>query len=225
MQREIEKNINLLKSRIEQVSQNSEKSISEVGIIAVSKKKSLEHIKIAFNLGLKDFGENYAQELQKKSEELQNLKIIWHFIGPIQSNKIKTIARHANWIHSLDRNSIVDKLNRECKSLDKVINGCIQVNISEESSKSGIDSSELMSFANHVDSMENINLKGIMVLPKITGDSKEEMRKSKELHEELMSVYPNANYLSMGTTSDFESAIQFGSNLIRVGELIFGKRL
>ena len=225
MQREIEKNINLLKSRIEQVSQNSEKSISEIGIIAVSKKKSLEHIKIAFNLGLKDFGENYAQELQKKSEELQNLKIIWHFIGPIQSNKIKTIARHANWIHSLDRNSIVDKLNRECKSLDKVINGCIQVNISEESSKSGIDSSELMSFANHVDSMENINLKGIMVLPKIIGDSKEEMRKSKELHEELMSVYPNANYLSMGTTSDFESAIQFGSNLIRVGELIFGKRL
>ena len=225
MQREIEKNINLLKSRIEQASQNSEKSISEIGIIAVSKKKSLEHIKIAFNLGLKDFGENYAQELQKKSEELQNLKIIWHFIGPIQSNKIKTIARHANWIHSLDRNSIVNKLNRECKSLDKVINGCIQVNISEESSKSGIDSSELMSFANHVDSMENINLKGIMVLPKITGDSKEEMRRSKELHEELMSVYPNANYLSMGTTSDFESAIQFGSNLIRVGELIFGKRL
>ena len=225
MQREIEKNINLLKSRIEQVSQNSEKSISEIGIIAVSKKKSLEHIKIAFNLGLKDFGENYAQELQKKSEELQNLKIIWHFIGPIQSNKIKTIARHANWIHSLDRNSILEKLNRECKSLDKVINGCIQVNISEESSKSGIDSSELMSFANHVDSMENINLKGIMVLPKITGDSKEEMRRSKELHEELMSVYPNANYLSMGTTSDFESAIQFGSNLIRVGELIFGKRL
>ena len=82
-----------------------------------------------------------------------------------------------------------------------------------------------MSFANHVDSMENINLKGIMVLPKITGDSKEEMRRSKELHEELMSVYPNANYLSMGTTSDFEPAIQFGSNLIRVGELIFGKRL
>ena len=225
MQREIEKNINLLKSRIEQVSQNSEKSISEIGIIAVSKKKSLEHIKIAFNLGLKDFGENYAQELQKKSEELQKLNIIWHFIGPIQSNKIKTIARHANWIHSLDRNSIVNKLNRECKSLDKVINGCIQVNISEESSKSGIDSSELMSFANHVDSMENINLKGIMVLPKITGDSKEEMRRSKELHEELLSIYPNANYLSMGTTSDFESAIQFGSNLIRVGELIFGKRL
>ena len=225
MQREIKKNINLLKSRIEQASQNSKKNISKIDIIAVSKKKSLEHIKIAFNLGLKDFGENYAQELQKKSEELQKLKIIWHFIGPIQSNKIKTIARHANWIHSLDRNSIVDKLNRECKSLDKVINGCIQVNISEESSKSGIDSSELMSFANHVDSMANINLKGIMVLPKITGDSKEEMRKSKELHEELMSVYPNANYLSMGTTSDFESAIQFGSNLIRVGELIFGKRL
>ena len=224
MQREIEKNINLLKSRIEQVSQNSEKSISEIGIIAVSKKKSLEHIKIAFNLGLKDFGENYAQELQKKSEELQNLKIIWHFIGPIQSNKIKTIARHANWIHSLDRNSIVDKLNRECKSLDKVINGCIQVNISEESSKSGIDSSELMSFANHVDSMENINLKGIMVLPSLGENNKKQMQDSKLLHEELVSVFPHAEFLSMGTTNDFETAIVSGSNMIRVGELIFGKR-
>ena len=119
----------------------------------------------------------------------------------------------------------MDKLNKQCESLKKVLNGCIQVNISEESSKSGIDSSELMSFANYVDSMENINLKGIMVLPKITGDSKEEMKKSKELHKKLMSAFPKANYLSMGTTSDFETAIQFGSNLIRVGELIFGKRL
>ena len=225
MQREIEKNINLLKSRIEQASQNSRKNISKIGIIAVSKKKSLEHIKIAFNLGIKNFGENYAQELQKKSEELKNSEIVWHFIGPIQSNKIKTLAKHADWIHSLDRISVVDKLNKQCESLKKVLNGCIQVNISEESSKSGIDSSELMSFANYVDSMENINLKGIMVLPKITGDSKEEMKKSKELHKKLMSAFPKANYLSMGTTSDFETAIQFGSNLIRVGELIFGKRL
>jgi len=225
MQREIEKNINLLKSRVEQASQSSETSINEIDIIAVSKKKSLEHIKIAFNLGIKNFGENYAQELQKKSEELKNSEIIWHFIGPIQSNKIKALAKHADWIHSLDRISVVDKLNKQCESLKKVLNGCIQVNISEESSKSGIDSSELMSFANYVDSMENINLKGIMVLPKITGDSKEEMKKSKELHKKLMGAFPKANYLSMGTTSDFETAIQFGSNLIRVGELIFGKRL
>ena len=225
MQREIEKNINLLKSRVEQASQSSETSINEIDIIAVSKKKSLEHIKVAFNLGIKNFGENYAQELQKKSEELKNSEIVWHFIGPIQSNKIKTIAKHADWVHSLDRISVVNKLNKQCESLKKVLNGCIQVNISEESSKSGIDSSELMSFANYVDSMENINLKGIMVLPKITGDSKEEMKKSKELHKKLMSAYPKANYLSMGTTSDFETAIQFGSNLIRVGELIFGKRL
>ena len=225
MQREIEKNINLLKSRVEQASQSSETSINEIDIIAVSKKKSLEHIKVAFNLGIKNFGENYAQELQKKSEELKNSEIVWHFIGPIQSNKIKTIAKHADWVHSLDRISVVNKLNKQCESLKKVLNGCIQVNISEESSKSGIDSSELMSFANYVDSMENINLKGIMALPKITGDSKEEMKKSKELHKKLMSAYPKANYLSMGTTSDFETAIQFGSNLIRVGELIFGKRL
>tara|TARA_B100000767_G_scaffold213303_1_gene200627 strand:+ start:1755 stop:2426 length:672 start_codon:yes stop_codon:yes gene_type:complete len=223
MQKELNSNINLLRLKLESVVGSNSQSLNEVTTIAVSKKKSLDHINIAFECGINNFGENYAQELEEKFLNIKNEDIIWHFIGPIQSNKIKIISRCADWVHSLDRESVVEKLNKECGNLGKVINGFIQVNVSEEETKSGIKASNLLEFAKLLETMENINLKGIMVLPKI--GSKDEMIKSKELHDELIAVYPSAKYLSMGTTSDFELAISIGSNMIRVGELIFGERL
>ncbi len=224
MQKEIEKNIELLKSRVSEACSSVELESNNISVIAVSKRKSTDHIKAAFNSGITNFGENYAQELQQKCEELNMNDIVWHFIGPIQSNKVKLISRHANWVHSIDRLSIAEKINKECVLLNKSINACIQVNISEEETKSGIASSELLDFASHIDSLDYINLKGIMVLPKISGNATKEMVKSKLIHNELISFYPKASYLSMGTTSDFEAAIKLGSNMIRVGELIFGER-
>lgn len=224
MQKEIEKNIELLKSRVSEACSSVELESNNISVIAVSKRKSTDHIKAAFNAGITNFGENYAQELQQKCEELNMNDIVWHFIGPIQSNKVKLISRHANWVHSIDRLSIAEKINKECVLLNKTINACIQVNISEEETKSGIASSELLDFASHIDSLDYINLKGIMVLPKISGNATKEMVKSKLIHNELISFYPKASYLSMGTTSDFEAAIKLGSNMIRVGELIFGER-
>ena len=224
MQKEIEKNIELLKSRVSEACSSVELESNNISVIAVSKRKSTDHIKAAFNAGITNFGENYAQELQQKCEELNMNDIVWHFIGPIQSNKVKLISRHANWVHSIDRLSIAEKINKECVLLNKTINACIQVNISEEETKSGIASSELLDFASHIDSLDYINLKGIMVLPKISGNATKEMIKSKLIHNELISFYPKASYLSMGTTSDFEDAIKLGSNMIRVGELIFGER-
>ena len=224
MQKEIEKNIELLKSRVSEACSSVELESNNISVIAVSKRKSTDHIKAAFNAGITNFGENYAQELQQKCEELNMNDIVWHFIGPIQSNKVKLISRHANWVHSIDRLSIAEKINKECSLLNKSINACIQVNISEEETKSGIASSELLDFASHIDSLDYINLKGIMVLPKISGNATKEMVKSKLIHNELISFYPKASYLSMGTTSDFEDAIKLGSNMIRVGELIFGER-
>jgi len=224
MQKEIEKNIELLKSRVSEACSSVELESNNISVIAVSKRKSTDHIKAAFNAGIINFGENYAQELQQKCEELNVNDIVWHFIGPIQSNKVKLISRHANWVHSIDRLSIAEKINKECALLNKTINACIQVNISEEETKSGIASSELLDFASHIDSLDYINLKGIMVLPKISGNATKEMVKSKLIHDELVSFYPKASYLSMGTTSDFETAIELGSNMIRVGELIFGER-
>ena len=224
MQKELRSKIDSIQLRIDEASKKILKESNEISLIAVSKKKSIEHINHAYEIGIRNFGENYAQELEEKVKQLSYKEIVWHFIGPLQSNKAKSIAANAHWIHSLDREKISNKINTECGNLNKKINGCIQVNISEEQSKSGLRPKELLDYADHIKSLENIDLKGIMVLPSLSGDVNEQMIKSKKLHEKLIKSHPNAKYLSMGTTNDFESAIKFGSNMIRIGELIFGKR-
>ena len=223
MHEELETNINSLELKITEASKNVSKNLNDIFLIAVSKKKSIEHIRIIKELGINNFGENYAQELEDKAINFDS-NINWHFIGPLQSNKAKIIAKYADWIHTIDRKKIADKINDECKKINKVINACIQINISKESTKSGITPENMLVFAKYVDSMENINLKGIMVLPSLGEKNRKQMQVSKLLHEELKSAFPNAKYLSMGTTNDFETAIVCGSNMIRVGELIFGKR-
>src|SRR6056300_1541615 len=223
MHKELETNINSLELKITEASKTVSKNLSDIFLIAVSKKKNIKHIRTAQDLGINNFGENYAQELEEKASNIDK-NVSWHFIGPLQSNKAKIIAKYANWIHTIDRKKIADKINEECKKINKIINACIQVNISNESTKSGINPENLMIFAKYVVSMENINLKGIMVLPSLGENNKKQMQDSKLLHEELISVFPHAEYLSMGTTNDFETAIVSGSNMIRVGELIFGKR-
>ena len=223
MRKELETNINSLELKIAKAGKTVSKNLGDIFLIAVSKKKNIEHIRTAQNLGINNFGENYAQELEEKANNIDG-NVCWHFIGPLQSNKAKIISKYADWIHTIDRKKIADKINEECKKINKIINACIQVNISNESTKSGINPENLMIFAKYVDSMENINLKGIMVLPSLGENNKKQMQDSKLLHEELVSVFPHAEYLSMGTTNDFETAIVSGSNMIRVGELIFGKR-
>ena len=223
MRKELETNINSLELKIAKASKNVSKNLNDIFLIAVSKRKSVEYIKTAQDLGINNFGENYAQELENKANKIDR-SVAWHFIGPLQSNKAKIIAKYADWIHTIDRKKIADKINEECKKINKNINACIQVNISNESTKSGINPEDLLVFAKYVDSMENINLKGIMVLPSLGENNKKQMQDSKLLHEELVSVFPHAEFLSMGTTNDFETAIVSGSNMIRIGELIFGKR-
>ena len=223
MRKKLKTNINSLELKIAKASKTVSKNLDDIFLIAVSKKKNIEHIRTAQNLGINNFGENYAQELEEKANNIDG-NVCWHFIGPLQSNKAKIISKYADWIHTIDRKKIADKINEECKKINKIINACIQVNISNESTKSGINPENLMIFAKYVDSMENINLKGIMVLPSLGENNKKQMQDSKLLHEELLSVFPHAEYLSMGTTNDFETAIVSGSNMIRVGELIFGKR-
>lgn len=222
MQEQIKTQIKNIELRINNALKDC-KSENEITLIAVSKKKSIQHIQAAYENGIRHFGENYAQELEEKNLNFHR-KVTWHFIGPIQSNKTKIIAKNANWVHSIDREKVAYKLNSECESLHKKINACIQVNISNESSKSGIEPQTLIEFADYLKSLENINLKGIMVLPSLDKDGEIQMRDSSILHQKLMQIYPDASYLSMGTTNDFESAIKFGSNMIRVGEQIFGKR-
>ena len=123
MQRELIKNINAINNNIDELCSSINRSRDEITLIAVSKKKGFELVKLAHENGINNFGENYAQELQEKSSLIDSDNIVWHFIGPIQSNKVKVIANNADWIHTLEREKIIRKFNDECKKINKVING------------------------------------------------------------------------------------------------------
>ena len=115
MQKELRSKIDSIQLRIDEASKKILKESNEISLIAVSKKKSIEHINHAYEIGIRNFGENYAQELEEKVKQLSYKEIVWHFIGPLQSNKVKSIATNADWIHSLDREKIVNKINSECE--------------------------------------------------------------------------------------------------------------
>ena len=228
MRTEINKNIDNINNRISKACIANNRSPQDITLVAVSKRKNNELIEFALDCGVKDFGENYAQEMKEKSETINSDQIIWHFIGPIQTNKIKIITQHADWVHTLDREKVIKKLNSECKKINKTMNALIQVNISNEDTKNGCDPEDIIEIGKLVESMENINLKGLMTLPKLNVDPTENervMKFTKELSYKLQTINNDANAISLGTTSDFEVAIAYGSTMLRIGESIFGKRV
>ena len=228
MRTEINKNIDNINNRISKACIANNRSPQDITLVAVSKRKNNELIEFALDCGVKDFGENYAQEMKEKSETINSDQIIWHFIGPIQTNKIKIIAQHADWVHTLDREKVIKKLNSECKKINKTMNAFVQVNISNEDTKNGCDPEDIIEIGKLVESMENINLKGLMTLPKLNVDPTENervMKFTKELSYKLQTINNDANAISLGTTSDFEVAIAYGSTMLRIGESIFGKRV
>ena len=228
MRTEINKNIDNINNRISKACIANNRSPQDITLVAVSKRKNNELIEFALDCGVKDFGENYAQEMKEKSETINSNQIIWHFIGPIQTNKIKIIAQHADWVHTLDREKVIKKLNSECKKINKTMNAFVQVNISNEDTKNGCDPEDIIEIGKLVESMENINLKGLMTLPKLNVDPTENervMKLTKELSYKLQTINNDANAISLGTTSDFEEAIAYGSTMLRIGESIFGKRV
>lgn len=210
----------------ENISFINEKIKRNATIIAVSKKKSAELIKEAFESGVENFGENYLQEAIEKISFLKHLKINWHFIGKIQSNKCKEIAKNFEWVHTVDRFKIAKLLNDNCP-LNKTINVLIQINIDKEESKSGINEEEILSLAEGISSLPNLKLKGVMVIPKNESDKKLteiSFEKTVKASMRLRDKFPHANEVSMGMSNDFELAIKKGSTMIRIGTGIFGER-
>ena len=210
----------------ENISFINEKIKRNATIIAVSKKKSAELIKEAFESGVENFGENYLQEATEKISFLKHLKINWHFIGKIQSNKCKEIAKNFEWVHTVDRFKIAKLLNDNCP-LNKTINVLIQINIDKEESKSGINDEEILSLAEGISSLPNLKLKGVMVIPKNESDEKLteiSFEKTVKASMRLRDKFPHANEVSMGMSNDFELAIKKGSTMIRIGTGIFGER-
>tara|TARA_R110001592_G_scaffold31254_1_gene110409 strand:- start:2045 stop:2812 length:768 start_codon:yes stop_codon:yes gene_type:complete len=202
-----------------------------VTLLAVSKTKPISAIEQAYLAGQRDFGENYLQEAIEKIIKLSNLPgICWHFIGPIQSNKTKQIAQHFSWVHSVDRAKIAHRLNGHLNDSsqqnycqDTSLNICLQVNISEESSKSGIMEDEVFSLAEVVDNCDKLTLRGLMAIPeKNAGEASYE--KMQHLFKKLQAQYPTVDTLSMGMSNDLEMAIAYGSTMVRIGTAIFGER-
>ena len=163
----IAQNIKIIQSEINTIAEK------RVKLIAVSKKKPLAMIEQAFDLGINDFGENFAQELKEKAET-SSKNITWHFIGPIQSNKIKDIAKYSNWVHSIEREKVAKKLNEHALMQNKIINSLIQVNIDSENSKSGVSLDALFELKDYIlKNCENLNLRGLMFMPRFTLDKNE----------------------------------------------------
>ncbi len=203
-------------------------SVPNPQLLAVSKKRSSAEIREIYQQGIHQFGENYLQEALSKQTELDDLDIIWHFIGPIQSNKTRLIAENFHWVHSVDRYKIAQRLNDQCPT-GKVINICAQVNLDNEDSKSGLAINELSEFADAISNCSNLRLRGLMTIPAPRDnfdDQKRAFTEMKEAITKLQREFPEQplDTLSMGMSSDLEAAIAAGATIVRVGTDIFGPR-
>lgn len=205
----------------------SKRSVEDVVLIGASKSQTIEKIIVAYEEGIKNFGENYLQEAEEKISKLDK-DIIWHFIGSIQSRKAKRIAEIFDWVHTIDSFKVAEKLNSSRPKSKGALNACLQLNIDDEESKSGLKIEDLEEIIQKIEALENLKIRGLMVIPK-PRDSKEEQRqvfrKVKEIYDSLIRQGHNFDTLSMGMTSDYGVAIQEGATMIRIGTGIFGPRI
>lgn len=201
------------------------RQIEDIVLIAVSKKFPCEDIRQFYDLGQRDFGENYVQEWQQKHPRLPE-DIVWHLIGHIQSNKSRAVAEKAHWLHTLDRVSLAERLNRQRPEHLPPLNICLEVNISQESQKHGILSTEIDALADAVAFLPRLRLRGLMCVP-TAGDEKTvftQMKQMQELFYRLQSRHEGIDTLSMGMSSDMEQAIACGATHVRIGSALFGSR-
>ena len=216
-----------VRSKIAEAAAADHRREDEVELIAVSKGVSPEKIDAAYQAGQRHFGESYVQEATAKMAALNSLSIVWHFIGPIQSNKTRDIARFFSWVHSVDRDRIAERLNDARPQASVPLNICLQVNISGEASKQGVAPDALQDLAQATRLMPQLTLRGLMAIPKATPDvvlQRAQFRRLREMQETLNQTGYRLDTLSMGMSEDFEAAIAEGATMVRVGTAIFGRR-
>ncbi|MEZ9140985.1 MULTISPECIES: YggS family pyridoxal phosphate-dependent enzyme [unclassified Shewanella] len=221
--------ISIAQSQIAQAAQNCSRNSEEVTLLAVSKTKPIEDIIAAYEAGQRCFGENYVQEGEEKVIALSQSHpdIEWHFIGPLQSNKSRIIAEHFDWMHTLSREKIATRLNEQRPDDKLPLQVCIQVNVSNEASKSGVSSEEVNHLAQIIDKLPHLTLRGLMAIPTATEDvnlQRQEFAQLENLYLELKQQYLSVDTLSMGMSSDLTIAIEHGSTMVRIGTAIFGSR-
>lgn len=220
-------NIAKLRERVRFTAEKSHFGNRDVVLIAVSKTRPAEDIRAAHRCGLRDFGESYLQEALQKIDALQDLPLVWHFIGPIQSNKTAAIAGHFDWVHSVDRLKVATRLSEQRPAHLPPLQVCLQVNISGEESKSGVSLEALPQLAEAVLGLPHLKLRGLMAIPAADADSQQQREAFRQMREALAQLRiqaPEIDTLSMGMSDDMEIAILEGATMVRVGTAIFGRR-
>ncbi|WP_193016314.1 YggS family pyridoxal phosphate-dependent enzyme [Proteus sp. FME41] len=224
----IKQNLVNVRSHIDIAAQKCGRSSEEITLLAVSKTKPASDIEKAIACGQTEFGENYVQEgIDKINYFSDNSSLVWHFIGPLQSNKTRLVAEHFDWCHTIDRLKIAQRLSDQRPDKMPPLNVLIQINISDENSKSGINLTELDGLAAQISILSGIKLRGLMAIPAPESHYDKQVEILEKMHlafKQLQSQYPNIDTLSMGMSSDMEAAIACGSTLVRIGTAIFGAR-
>lgn len=199
----------------------------DIQLLAVSKAQSAEKLREAYSAGQTAFGENYVQEAIGKQALLEDCNIEWHFIGPIQSNKTQLIAQHFSWVHSVDRLKIARRLSSARSNQQSPLNICIQINSSNEASKSGVQMPTLIELASEVTKLPNLKLRGLMAIPAPTEDialQHQQFREIKAAFNQLLAAGFDLDTLSIGMSGDYMAAIEEGATIVRIGSAIFGER-
>jgi pyridoxal phosphate enzyme (YggS family) len=217
-------NVTQVSSRIHAAAVAAHRAENSVQLLAVSKTKPAEAVREAYAAGIRDFGENYLQEALGKQLELADLPLIWHFIGPIQSNKTRAIAEHFAWVHSVDRLKIAQRLSEQRPADLPPLNICIQVNVSGEASKSGCTPADLPTLANAISQLPRLKLRGLMAIPEPTEDRAAQDAAFAAVQSLQAGLNLPLDTLSMGMSHDLESAIAMGATWVRIGTALFGTR-
>lgn len=220
------RSLSVVRQRLAQAEVKFDRTPNSVRLLAVSKTKPVEDIQAVRAAGQTDFGENYLNEALLKIEQLAGQGCVWHFIGAIQSNKTKPIAQHFDWVHCVDRLKIAQRLSDQ-RQHDEALNICIQVNIDDEESKSGVRAEETLALCRNVDALPNLKLRGLMAIPRASESFDEQRascRRLRELFEDIQREIPHLDTLSVGMSGDLEAAVAEGSTMVRVGTAIFGQR-
>ncbi|MCC5014182.1 MULTISPECIES: YggS family pyridoxal phosphate-dependent enzyme [unclassified Legionella] len=220
--------VHQIQTLITTATERYEREANTVKLLAVSKGQSSDAIKQAFEAGISDFGENYLQEAQVKIHALSDLAIHWHFIGPIQSNKTRGIAQDFEWVHSVGREEIAMMLAKYRPAHLPALNICLQINLDEEESKSGVSPIQAEKLALFVGQLPSLTLRGLMTIPRPQDNTQQQYESFLRLASLLADLNKKLNLsmdtLSMGMSDDFEAAIRAGSTLVRIGRAIFGER-
>jgi pyridoxal phosphate enzyme (YggS family) len=222
-------NLEAVQQRIALAAHVAGRDARSIELLAVSKTFPAEDVRAAYDAGQRAFGENYVQEALNKIETLGDLRssIVWHFIGPLQSNKTRPVAEQFDWVHSVDRLKIAQRLSEQRPDHLPPLNVCLQVNISGEASKSGVSVPEAVEVAQTIAALPNLTLRGLMAIPEPAGtieDQRVPHRALRELFERLCNDGLELDTLSMGMSSDLEAAVMEGATIVRVGTAIFGAR-